>query len=98
MRSGLARVIADHVWPCGRWPWTRLYGLAPFGEGLGRGGCGTLLAVEQERRLLDEDSEQPAFEGAFVAECRRVAGGGAVAVFDCDFGLLVAVEDVVCDE
>src|SRR5258708_348895 len=81
-------------------------GLAPFGEGfpdrfregLGGGGCVALSLPEKERGLVDEDSDEPAFEGALAGESGRVAGGGEAAVFDRFFGFLSAVEDAVCDE
>lgn len=83
--------------------WPRL---APFGDGflnlipkvLGRGGCIVFLLAKEERCLVDEDSDQPAFKGAFAAEPWRVARGGETAVFDCHFGFFRAVEDAVGDE
>jgi len=80
--------------------------LAPFGEGFpdrfregfGRGGWVALSPAKEERGLVDEDSDQPAFEGAFAAESWRVAGGLEAAVFDRFFGFLDAVEDAACDE
>jgi hypothetical protein len=81
-------------------------GLAPFGEvlcdlfreGLGRGGCVALSLAEEERCLVDEDSDQPAFEGTFAAEFWWVARGRQATVFDRLFGFLNAVEDAACDE
>ena len=57
-----------------------------------------MLPAKEKCCLVDEDSDQPAFEGAFAAESWRVARGCDAAVFDCLFGLLNAVEDAACDE
>src|ERR1700751_41681 len=54
--------------------------------------------VAEERRLIDEDSYEPAFEGAFAGECWRIAGGGSATVFDCLIGFFGTVEDAECDE
>src|SRR5580704_8743411 len=78
----------------------------PFGEVFlnlipkvfGRGGCIVFLPAKEERCLVDEDSDQPAFEGAFAAEPWRVARGGDPTVFDCHFGFFSAVEDALGDE
>jgi len=56
------------------------------------------LLAEKERCLVDEDSDQPAFEGAFAAESWRVARGGEAAVFNCFVGFLNALEDAARDE
>jgi len=56
------------------------------------------LLAEKERGLVDEDSDEPAFEGAFAAEAWRIARGGEAAVFNCFLGFLNAVEDSACDE
>jgi hypothetical protein len=68
--------------------------LAGFGDVLREalGGI-VLLLAEKERGLVDEDSDQPAFEGAFGAESWRVARGGDTTVFDCFLGFLHAVKD-----
>jgi len=57
-----------------------------------------MLGPEEERCLVDEDSDQPAFEGAFGAESWRVAGGCEAAVFYCLFGFFSAVQDAAGDE
>jgi hypothetical protein len=57
-----------------------------------------LLPAKKKRCLVDEDSDQPAFEGAFAAESWWVARGRAAAVFDRLLGFLDAVEDAACDE
>jgi hypothetical protein len=77
--------------------------LAPFGELLSELlwealGSVVFLLAQKERGLVDEDSDQPAFEGAFAAESRWVARGGEATVFDCFLGFLDAVEDAACDE
>ena len=74
------------------------YRLATFGEVCGRGGWFALSLAEEERCLVDEDSYQPAFEGAFHAELRRVARGREATVFDCFFSFRNGVEDAACDE
>ena len=77
--------------------------LAPFGELLSELlrealGCVVFLLAQKEGGLVDEDSDQPAFEGAFAAESRRVARGGEATVFYRFLGFLDAVEDAACDE
>ena len=58
-----------------------------------------MLLVSEEACLVNEDSDQPAFEGAFAAALGWVAGGGgAETVFDRGFGFLRAVEDAAGDE
>jgi hypothetical protein len=77
--------------------WRR--GLAAFGEVFREGPRRIVfLLAEKERGLVDEDSDQPAFEGAFGAESWRVSRGGEAAVFDCFLGFLNAVEDAARDE
>ena len=72
--------------------------LARFGEVSGW-RCGVALPSAKEKgRLVDEDSDYPAFEGAFVAEAGRIAGGLEATVFDGLFGFLDAVEDAACEE
>lgn len=61
-------------------------------------GDGRIVFPAEERCLVDQDSDDPAFEGAFTAECRRVARGGKTTVFDRLVGFLDAVEDAACDE
>jgi hypothetical protein len=56
------------------------------------------LPIAEERCLVDEDSYEPAFEGAFGGESWRVAGGGSATVFDCLIGFFSTVEDAECDE
>jgi hypothetical protein len=83
--------------------------LAPLGDWFGDlffpdlfrlgGGCRiALLVAEKQGGLVDEDSDQPAFEGAFAAESWRVAGGCEAAVSYCLFGFFNAVEDAAGDE
>lgn len=55
-------------------------------------------SAKEKGCLVDEDSDQPAFEGAFAAEAGRIAGGGEATVFDGFFGFLDAVEDAACEE
>jgi hypothetical protein len=57
-----------------------------------------LPSAKEKGCFVDEDSDQPAFEGAFAAEGRRVAGGLEAAIFDGFFGFLDAVEDAACEE
>jgi hypothetical protein len=64
---------------------------------LGAGGI-AMLPAEEERCLVDEDSDKPAFEGAFAAESWGVAGGCDSAVFYRLLGVLNAVEDAAGDE
>jgi hypothetical protein len=64
----------------------------------GRGGGVALSSAKEKRCLVDQDSDQPAFEGAFAAEAWRVAGGLEATVFDSFFGFLDAVEDAACEE
>jgi hypothetical protein len=73
--------------------------LAAFGE-VFREVLGRIvfLLAEKEGGLVDEDSYQPALEGAFAAELWRVARGGEAAVFDRFVGFFNAVEDAACDE
>ena len=56
------------------------------------------MPIAEKRCLVDEDSYQPAFEGAFGGESWRVAGGGLATVFDCLIGFFSTVEDAECDE
>jgi hypothetical protein len=69
-----------------------------FPEAPGRSGCVALLVAEEERCLVDEDSDQPAFEGAFAAECWWIARGFEATVFDRLLGFRNAVEDAACNE
>jgi hypothetical protein len=57
-----------------------------------------LPLTEKNRCLVDEDSDQPAFEGAFAAELWRVSRGREATVFYGLLGLLDAGEDAACDE
>ena len=57
-----------------------------------------MLPAKEERCLVDEDSDQPAFEGTFAAESWWVARGLEAAVFDRLFGFLNAVEDAAGEE
>jgi hypothetical protein len=57
-----------------------------------------LLYAEEERGLVDEDSDEPAFEGAFAAAVRWILRGGVEAVFNRFFGFVRAVEDAAGDE
>src|SRR5216684_2438250 len=90
---------AEHFWPVSA-------RLAPFGEVFsdlfpevfGGGGRVALPPAEEERCLVDEDSDQPAFEGAFAAESWWVARGLEATVFDRFLGFLNAVEDAAGDE
>jgi hypothetical protein len=68
-----------------------------FSAGIDFGGGGrvALPPAKEERCFVDEDSDQPAFEGAFAAESWWVSGGRETAVFDCLFGFLGAVEDAL---
>lgn len=72
-------------------------GLEDFGVGF-RGGCAAALSVEEQRCLVDEDSDQPAFERSFVFERRRVARGGEPAVSDGAVGEVDRAEDAAGDE
>src|SRR5437660_7021165 len=67
-------------------------------EGSARRGGWVGLPIAEKRCLVDEDSYQPAFEGAFGGESWRVAGGGSATVFDCLIGFFSTVEDAECDE
>jgi hypothetical protein len=88
--------------PCGRWPWTVSSRLAPFRnvsrDVFGRDGRVALPPAKEERCLVDEDSDQPAFEGAFAAEPWGVARGRETTVFYRLFGFFSAVEDAAGDE
>jgi hypothetical protein len=66
--------------------------------GLSGDGCIALPVAKEERGLVDEDSDQPAFEGSFAAEPWQIARGGEATVFDCLLGFIDAVEDSACDE
>jgi hypothetical protein len=79
-------------------PWTVSSRLVRFREMFGRGGGVALPRAKEKRCLVDEDSDQPAFEGAFAAEAWRVAGGLEATVFDGFFGFLDTIEDAACEE
>jgi hypothetical protein len=73
--------------------------LAPFGDVFRKlPGRIVFLLAEKEGCLVDEDSDQPAFEGAFAAESWGVARGGEAAVFNRFVGFLNAAEDAARDE
>jgi hypothetical protein len=57
-----------------------------------------LLPAKEKRCLVDEDSNQPAFEGAFVLEPWWIASGGNATVPDRRFGFIDGGEDAACDE
>jgi hypothetical protein len=57
-----------------------------------------LLPAKEKRCLVDEDSDQPALEGAFVFEPWWIARGGKVTVSDRRFGYIDGGEDAACDE
>ena len=57
-----------------------------------------LLPAKEKRCLVDEDSDQPAFEGAFVLEPWWIARGGKVTVLDRRFGYIDGGEDAAGDE
>lgn len=67
-------------------------------EAIRRGGGIALLLAEEERCLVDEDSNQPAFEGAFAAAIRWIVRGSAETVFDRFLGFLRVIEDAAGDE
>jgi hypothetical protein len=51
------------------------------------------FVAKEERCLVDEDSEQPALEGSFVLELRRIDGGRTMTVSNCVFGCIDGGED-----
>lgn len=57
-----------------------------------------MLSAEEERGLVDEDSDQPTFEGAFTAAIGWILRGSVEAVFYRFFGFVRAVEDAAGDE
>jgi len=57
-----------------------------------------MLRPEEERCLVDQNSDQPTFEGAFGAESWRVAGGCQSAVFYRLVGFFNAVQNAAGDE
>jgi hypothetical protein len=72
--------------------------LTYFGERFRGDGRLAFLPAEQEGRLVDEDSDEPALEGAFVLELWAIAGGGAMTVPDRHFGFINGDEDATCYE
>ena len=58
-----------------------------------------MLFGQKEHCLVDEDSDQPALDGAFAAAIGWIArGSGAQTVFHRVFGILGTVEDAAADE
>ena len=80
--------------PCGRWLWTGRVEVSALGKVLRV----ALPLAEEEGGFVDEDSDQPAFEGAFVFELWWIARGGKVTVSDRRFGYIDGGEDAACDE
>ena len=91
-------MAADHFGPCGRWRWPMGSRLTCFGKRFGGSGRFASLPGKQEGCLVDENSHEPAFEGAFVLELWAIAGGGATTVPDCLLGFINGSEDATCYE
>jgi hypothetical protein len=67
-------------------------------KGFGRGGGLACPSGDQEGRLVDEDSDEPALEGTFALKLWAIARGRAMTVPDCLFGCINGGEDATCDE
>jgi hypothetical protein len=98
VEEGCRAAAPDHFWPMWSVALEAAPRLARFGEVFGRVRGVALPSAKEKGCLVDEDADQPAFEGSFAAEGWRIAGGGEATVFDGFFGFLGAVEDAACEE
>src|SRR6202011_2921967 len=95
--GGGRRISGDRKYrPSSRRGWNETLYLVPAFASLS--GRIALLPAKEKRCLVDEDSDQPAFEGAFVLEPWWIARGGKATVSDRRFGFINGNEDAACDE